>query len=247
MKRLALALLCAVALPTVAQAQTAPPVTIAPGNTLLTVSADGRSLRTPDLAVFNAGVASSGKTAGEALRSNAADMNRVIAALMRAGIADRDIQTSNLSLNPVYAPQVQRPDGQYEQPQQRIIGYQANNSVTVRQRNLAEFGRVIDTLVEAGANQVNGPSFQMDDPDAASDEARLAAMKKARARAELYARAAGLRVGRILSISESGGYNPGPPVMFARMAADSAPAPSPVAAGEIQLNANVTVLFELMP
>ena len=247
MKRLALALLCAVALPTVAQAQTAPPVTIAPGNTLLTVSADGRSLRTPDLAVFNAGVASSGKTAGEALRSNAADMNRVIAALKRAGIADRDIQTSNLSLNPVYAPQVQRPDGQYEQPQQRIIGYQANNSVTVRQRNLAEFGRVIDTLVEAGANQVNGPSFQMDDPDAASDEARLAAMKKARARAELYARAAGLRVGRILSISESGGYNPGPPVMFARLAADSAPAPSPVAAGEIQLNANVTVLFELMP
>ena len=247
MKRLALALLCAVALPTVAQAQTAPPVTIAPGNTLLTVSADGRSLRTPDLAVFNAGVASSGKTAGEALRSNAADMNRVIAALMRAGIADRDIQTSNLSLNPVYAPQVQRPDGQYEQPQQRIIGYQANNSVTVRQRNLAEFGRVIDTLVEAGANQVNGPSFQMDDPDAASDEARLAAMKKARARAELYARAAGLRVGRILSISESGGYNPGPPVMFARMAADSSAAPSPVAAGEIQLNANVTVLFELMP
>ena len=247
MKRLALALLCAVALPTVAQAQTAPPVTIAPGNTLLTVSADGRSLRTPDLAVFNAGVASSGKTAGEALRSNAADMNRVIAELKRAGIADRDIQTSNLSLNPVYAPQVQRPDGQYEQPQQRIIGYQANNSVTVRQRNLAEFGRVIDTLVEAGANQVNGPSFQMDDPDAASDEARLAAMKKARARAELYARAAGLRVGRILSISESGGYNPGPPVMFARMAADSSAAPSPVAAGEIQLNANVTVLFELMP
>ena len=251
MKRYALALLCAIALPafalpTVAQAQAAPPVTIAPGNTLLTVSADGRSLRTPDLAVFSAGVASSGKTAGEALRSNAADMNRVIAALKRAGIADRDIQTSNLSLNPIYAPPQQRPDGQYVQPEQKIIGYQANNSVTVRQRNLAEFGRVIDTLVEARANQVNGPSFQMDDPDAASDEARLAAIKKARARAELYARAAGLRVGRILSISETGGYNPGPPVVFARMAAESAGAPSPVAAGEIQLNANVTVLFELM-
>ena len=247
MKLFALALLCAIALPPVAQAQAAPPVTIAPGNTLLTVSADGRSLRTPDLAVFNAGVASSGKTAGAALRTNAADMNRVIAALKRAGIADRDIQTSNLSLNPVYAPQVQRPDGQYEQPEQRIIGYQANNAVTIRQRNLAEFGRVIDTLVEAGANQVNGPSFQMDEPDAATDEARLAAMKKARARAELYAKAAGLRVGRILSISESGGYNPGPPVLFARLAADSAAAPSPVAAGEIQLNANVTALFELMP
>lgn len=239
-------LMCAIALPTPAMAQATAPMTIAPGNTLLTVSADGRSVRTPDLAVFTAGVASSGKTAGEALRSNAADMNRVIAALKKAGIADRDIQTSNLSLNPVFAPQVQRPDGSYEQPEQRIIGYQVNNSVTVRQRKLGEFGRVIDTLVEAGANQVSGPSFQMDDPDAASDEARLAAMKKARARAELYARAAGLRVGRILSISETGGYN-GPPVVFSRMRGESAAASSPVAAGEIQLNANVTVLFELMP
>ena len=246
MKRFALALLCAVALPSAAHSQAAPPVTIAPGNTLLTVSADGRSLRTPDLAVFSAGVTSSGKTAGEALRSNAADMNRVVAALKRAGIADRDIQTSNLSLNPVYAPATRGPNGEYEQPEQRIVGYQVNNTVTVRQRKLDAFGQVIDTLVEAGANQVNGPSFQMDEPDAASDEARLAAMKKARARAELYARAAGLRVVRILSISESGGYNPGPPVIYARMAADSAQS-SPVAAGEIQLNANVTVLFELAP
>ena len=247
MKRFALALLCAIALPVAAQAQATPPVTIAPGNTLLTVSADGRSVRTPDLAVFSAGVTSQAKTAGAALSANAADMNRVVAALKRAGIADRDIQTSNLSLNPVYAPPIRRPDGQYEQGEQRIIGYNVNNTVTVRQRKLAEFGRVIDTLVEAGANQVNGPSFQMDEPDAATDEARLAAMKKARARAELYARAAGLRVVRILSISESGGYVPGPPVVFARMAADSAAAPSPVAAGEIQLNANVTVMFELAP
>ena len=251
MKRFAMtllsAMLCATVLPAAAMAQATSPMTIAPGNTLLTVSADGRSVRTPDLAVFTAGVTSAGKTAGEALRSNAADMNRVIAALKKAGIADRDIQTSNLSLNPVYAQPVRLPDGSYEQGEQKIIGYTVNNAVTVRQRKLGEFGRVIDTLVEAGANQVNGPSFQMDDPDAASDEARLAAMKKARARAELYARAAGLRVGRILSISETGGYTPGPPVVFARMAADSAAAPSPVAAGEIQLNANVTVLFELMP
>ena len=222
-------------------------MTIASGNTLLTVSADGRSVRTPDLAVFTAGVTSQAKTAGAALSANAADMNRVVAALKKAGIADRDIQTSNLSLNPIYAPPIQRPDGQYEQQEQRIIGYNATNTVTVRQRKLSEFGRVIDTLVEAGANQVNGPSFQMDEPDAATDEARLAAMKKARARAELYAKAAGLRVVRILSISESGGSNPGPPGVFARMAADSEAAPSPVAAGEIQLNANVTVMFELAP
>lgn len=249
MKRFVLALLCAAALPsTAALAQNQPPpVTVAPGNTLLTVNAEGRSLRSPDLAVFSAGVTSQARTAAAALAANAADMNRVVAALKRAGIADRDIQTSNLSLNPVYAPPIQRLDGQYDQPEQRIVGYQANNTVTVRQRKLDEFGRVIDTLVEAGANQVNGPSFQMDDPDAASDEARLAAMKKARARAELYARAAGLRVVRILSIGESGGYNPGPPVIYARMAADSAQASSPVAPGEIQLNANVTVMFELAP
>ena len=248
MKRFVLALLCAAALPsTAALAQQSPSVTIAPGNTLLTVSADGRSVRTPDLAVFTAGVTSQAKTAGAALSANAADMNRVVAALKKAGIADRDIQTSNLSLNPIYAPPIQRPDGQYEQQEQRIIGYNATNTVTVRQRKLSEFGRVIDTLVEAGANQVNGPSFQMDEPDAATDEARLEAMKKARARAELYAKAAGLRVVRILSISESGGYNPGPPVVFARMAADSEAAPSPVAAGEIQLTATVTVMFELAP
>ena len=76
----------------------------------------------------------------------------------------------------------------------RIIGYQVSNQVTVRQRNLAQFGRMIDTLVSAGANQVNGPSFQMDEPDAALDEARVEAMKKARARAKLYASAAGLQV-----------------------------------------------------
>lgn len=219
---------------------------VAAGNTLLTVSAEGRSNRKPDLALFSAGVTSMGKTAGEALSANSADMNRVIAALKRAGIADRDIQTSNLSLNPVYQPQVQRPDGRIEPEQPRIIGYQVSNTVNVRQRNLAEFGRVIDTLVAAGANQVNGPSFQMDDPDAATDEARVAAMTKARARANLYARAAGLRVVRILSISESGGYSPPVPVMYARAAMAEA-APTPVAAGEVSLAANVTVLFELAP
>ena len=135
MKRFVLALLCAAALPsTAALAQQSPPVTIAPGNTLLTVSADGRSVRTPDLAVFTAGVTSQAKTAGAALSANAADMNRVVSALKKAGIADRDIQTSNLSLNPVYAPPVRQPDGQYEQGEQKIIGYNVNNTVTVRQR-----------------------------------------------------------------------------------------------------------------
>ena len=239
----------ALAVPAVASAHdvSSGPV-VAAGNAVLTVSAEGRSTRKPDLAVFTAGVTSSGKTAGEALSANAADMTRVIAALKRAGIADKDIQTSNLSLNPVYADMSRQPASPLEQQVPQIIGYQVSNQVTVRQRNLADFGRTIDTLVSSGANQVNGPSFSMDEPDGALDEARVEAMKKARERAKLYANAAGLKVVRILSISESGGYAPQPPVLYARAAmADMGGASTPVAAGEVAMQASVTVLFELAP
>ncbi len=240
--------LASLAVPAMAGAHEAGPApAMAAGNTLLTVSAEGRSARKPDLALFTAGVTSTGKTAGEALAANSADMNRVIAALKRGGIADKDIQTSNLSLNPVYAPQRPRPDGTMEPEQPLIVGYQVSNTVNVRQRKLGEFGRVIDTLVSAGANQVGGPGFQIDNPDEALDEARVAAMKKARERADLYARAAGLKVLRILSISEAGGYAPQPQMMNTRaMAADAGGAP-PVAAGEVSLSASVTVQFELAP
>lgn len=229
-----------------ALAQVAPVPTLAPTSTLLSVNAEGRVTRTPDLAVFNAGVTSQGETAGAALAANSADMSRVIAALKRAGIADRDIQTSNLSLNPVYQQQRNLPDGTITPAQPRIVGYQANNTVNVRQRKLSDFGKVIDTLVAAGANQVNGPNFEMDAPDPALDEARTAAMRKARARADLYARAAGLRVVRIVSISESGGWSPPRPVMYRATAMEAAPAP-PVQAGELQLDVNVSVQFELAP
>ena len=261
MKRLLPLVLFAAALPLPAAAQVAGPLPpIASGNTLLTVTAEGRSLRAPDLAVFTAGVTTQGRTAGDALGENSRAMTRVIAALKAAGIAERDIQTSNLSINPIYSdpnrdammaarvngtPYIPPPP---EQQLQKIVGYTVNNNVSVRQRRLGDYGKVIDTLVSAGANQVNGPSFQMDDADPALDEARVAAMKKARDRAELYARAAGLRVQRVVSISESGGYY-APPPMFARgesMAA-SAPPPAPVQPGELQMTANVTVLYELTP
>ena len=264
MKRYALALLACALAPAAALAQPIqPPITIQPGNTLLTVSAEGRSLRQPELAVFSAGVTTQGKTANQALAENSRAMARVIAELKSAGIAERDIQTSNLSINPIYsnperdAMMAARMSGQPyvapapEERLQKIIGYTVNNQVSVRQRRLGDYGKVIDTLVEAGANQVNGPMFQMDDADPALDEARMAAMKKARERAELYARATGLRVLRVLSISESGGYYGPPPVVFARAMAESGgpppPPPAPVQAGELQLTANVTVLYELTP
>ena len=234
----------AAAAPILAQVQPTPPVA---ATTLLSLNAEGRSVRQPDLAVFSAGVTSQGKTAAAALAANSADMNRVIAALKKAGIADRDIQTSNLSLNPLYAPQVVGPDGRVQNPEPRIIGYQVNNQVTVRQRKLADFGKVLDTLVSAGANQVNGPSFELDNSEAAMDEARSAAMAKARQRAELYARAAGLKVRRIVSISEGGGYNPQPMPMLYAKAAMAEAGPTPVAPGEVGLTATVAVQFELAP
>lgn len=230
-----------------ALAQTQSPIAaIAPSSTLLSINAEARSARRPDLAVFSAGVTSQGKTAAAALASNSADMNRVIAALKAAGIADKDIQTSGLNLNPLYAQPVVGPNGQVESQEPRIIGYQVTNQVNVRQRNLAQFGKVLDTLVAAGANQINGPSFELENSDSAMDEARTAAMAKARQRAELYAKAAGLKVKRIVSISEGGGYSPPMPVVYAKMAMAEA-APTPVAPGEVGLVANVAVQFELAP
>jgi uncharacterized protein YggE len=226
-------------------AQSAPVPAIEAGHTLLTVTAQGSSTREPDLASYTAGVTTQGATASEALSANSAQMTKVIAALKRAGIADKDVQTSNLSVSPVYANPKRLPDGNYEDGPQRIVGYQANNSVSVRQRKLADIGKVIDALVSAGANQVNGPNFQLSQPESAMDEARVEAMKSARTRADLYAKASGLRVSRIVSISESGGYSP-QPVMYVRKQAMVAAAP-PVAAGELEMNVNVTVQFELTP
>lgn len=241
-----------------AAAQQLPIPTIADGHTLLTISAEGSVSSAPDMATFNAGVTTQGATAREALAENSAKMTAVIAALKSAGIADRDIQTSNLSINPVYsdpdrdAAVAARASGCVSLPPpeeriRRIIGYSVTNNVTVRQRDIANYGRVIDTLAEAGANEVNGPGFALDSPDGALDEARLAAMHTARQRAELYAQAAGLRIVQVVSITESGGYYR-PQAMMARSAMAEAAAPSPpVQAGELELNAQVTVLYELAP
>lgn len=218
---------------------------IAASSALLTVSADGRSNRVPDLAVFSAGVTTQGQTAGEAMRANAAAMTRVIAALKKAGVAEKDIQTSSIQLNPVYGQPVVGPNGQVAQ-EPRIVGYQATNMVSIKARDIKNFGKVLDALVASGANQISGPSFQMADPTAAMDEARVDAIKAARGRADLYAKAAGLRVVRVVSISE-GGYSP-PQPKYAMMEARTADAAStPIQAGEVEAQVSVTVQFELAP
>ncbi len=229
---------------------------------LLNVTAEGRSDRTPDLASFNAGVVAQGKAASDAMAANSRKMEAVIAALRRSGVAERDIQTSALSLQPQYyhPPRdrpVRRPDGSVSEPADpgppRIVGYEARNSVTVRVRRLAELGRVIDTLVAAGANQVDGPYFSLDRPDAAADEARADAIRKARHRAELYAREAGFRSARILTISEGGGYYPvareivvtGQIGGGAMSPAPPPPPPAPVQPGELSIGVSLSVQFAL--
>ena len=239
-----------------------PDMAIAPGQSLLTVSGEGRSYKEPDMAVFTAGVTSQGRTAAEALASNARSMEQVIAALKRAGIAERDIQTSNLSINPVYrdpnreAAMAARAGQPYVAPAPEdqiptIIGYQANNSVSVRQRKLGDYGKVIDTLAAAGANQINGPNFQLDEPGPALDEARKQAVAEARDRAQLYANALGLRIVRVVSLNESGGYYAPQPRMFGESAMRAPPAPPPppsaVLPGEMQMTASVTIQYELAP
>ncbi len=224
----------AFAAPAAAQAQVAPAVQAISG-TRLDVSATGEVSRVPDVAVISAGVVTRSASATGAITENAARMERVRAALKRAGIADRDIQTSNISLNPEYRYQENMP------PQ--LTGYTASNQVNVRFRDIRNTGRILDALVAEGANQINGPSLTIDKPEAALDEARVKAVAAGRARAELYARALGMRVVRLLSVSEGGGYSVPPPMPMMRAQADSAA--TKIDPGEQQLQVTLAMSFEL--
>jgi uncharacterized protein YggE len=231
----------AIAAPSAVAAQQAVPTTVEPlvpaAGTVLDISAEGKATRVADLATIRAGVVTQGASAGAALGDNAARMARVLAALKRAGIAARDIATADVSLNPQY----RYTDGQPP----AITGYQATNSVSVKFRDVAKAGPILDALVTQGANQIDGPHLSVAEPDAALDEARGDALKRARARADLYARAAGMRVARIISINETGqdAGGPNPPVLYARaMAADSRTAIQP---GEKDISVTLAVRFLL--
>ncbi len=223
------------ALPSAASAQTAAKT---PAETLLTISATGQSARAPDIATISAGVLTQASDARTAMQQNANNMTRVIAALKQAGISERDIQTANINLSPQFR------YGDNKPPQ--LTGYQASNTVNVKLRKLDKSGDVLDALVSQGANQINGPQFGLDKPEAAEDEARIAAIKDARARANLYADATGLRVKRIVSISEGGqGYQPPYPMPMMHKSAEAADVSTPVSPGELRTLVSITVTFEL--
>jgi uncharacterized protein len=232
------AVLAASALPLAPAFAQTQPNTIILNGTRLDVVTTGEVSRIPDIARITAGVVTVAPTATAALAQNATQMASVRAALKRAGIADRDIQTSSINLYPDY-----RHDAQGSNPQ--IIGYRASNEVSVRFRDIAATGKILDALVAQGANQINGPMLSIDKPEAALDEARTQALANARARADLYARALGKRVGRILSISEAGA-NYAPPVVMMRQANRGAVADSTsVDPGEQSVGVSLSVSFEL--
>src|SRR5687767_9639837 len=221
-----------------AAAQTLPLPAPVINGTRLDVVATGEVTRVPDIARVTAGVITTATTATAALEQNARQMASVRQALRQAGIPDRDIQTSAISLYPDY-----RQDERGMNPQ--LIGYRASNEVSVRFRDIAATGKILDALVAQGANQINGPMLTIDKPELALDEARLAALVTARARAEIYARQLGKRVGRILSVSESGGNYPFPQPMIGRAAAMQDSAFSKIDPGEQAVAVTLAVSFEL--
>ena len=205
--------------------------------TRLDVTATGEVSRVPDIAIISAGVMTRAATASAALQQNATRMERVRAALKRAGIADRDIQTSNISLNPEY---------NYQNNQApKLTGYTASNQVNVRFRDIANTGRILDALVAEGANQISGPTLTIDKPEAALDEARVKAVAAGRARADVYARSLGMRVVRLLSVSEGARYSVPRPIAVMRAEAGGAVADSKIDPGEQQVQITLEMSFEL--
>jgi uncharacterized protein YggE len=222
-----------------AQAQTAPAY-VASDGTLLSVSAQAEARRTPNIATLSTGVVTQAADANAAMRANAEQMSKVVAAIKAAGIADRDVQTGGVNLNPQYRYAENQPP--------TITGYQASNNVNIVVRDLSKLGKILDALVSTGANQINGPSFDIDDKekDVAYDEARRSAIEKAQARAEMYAKTLGMKVRRIVSVSEGGRFGPPMPMpMMAMGRMEKASADTPIAPGENALSMTLDVVFEL--
>lgn len=228
--------LAAAATATAARAQAPMAPVSGTDGTLLTIAASADARRVPDIATLSAGVITQAADAQAAMRDNAVQMERVMSALREAGITGRDIRTTGVNLHPQYR--------HAEDSAPTITGYQAGNTVEVTVRDIAGIGPTMDALVASGANHVNGPSFSIDKPGEARDEARREALEDARTRARMYAGALGLQVRRIVSISEAGPGGPVRPLGMARMEM-AASADTSISPGENVVSANLEIVFEL--
>lgn len=211
-----------------------PMATLADTAGTITVTGSATLNVVPDMATISMGVTTTGDTAVAAMAANNDAVSAVIARLIAAKVADRDMQTSNLSVNPNWVTNAAGTG-------QEVKGYVASNMLTVRIKALDATGAVLDAAITEGANTLNGLSFGLAEPRPVEDQARKAAVADALARARLLAEAAGQKLGAVVSIAESAGGIP-PMPMFSKSAADMA---VPVAAGEVGISASVTIVWQL--
>jgi uncharacterized protein YggE len=207
------------------------------------MSGEGTVSAAPDLAVLASGVVSTAPTAREALDANTSAMTKLIASFKTAGIEDKDIATSGFTVQPRYV-YAQRNDGVQEPP--KITGYEVRNTVTVKVRDLSKLGGVLDTAVTEGSNQIDSLSFDIAEKDALLNEARKKAFADARAKAELYAETAGVKLGRLRELSEQVLNHYPPPRPMMRMEA-AAKADVPIERGEQELRIQVNATWEIAP
>jgi uncharacterized protein YggE len=210
-----------------------PPVPAHAAEKLITVTGQATISVAPDTAVIRIGVSSQGKTAREASEANAKRMIAVLAAIKDNGIAERDIQTSRLSLQPQYDPN--------KGGTANLLGFLVTNQLTVRIRDIGQLPAILDRAISAGANEMSGIEFVVSEQSKLLDQARDDAIADARRKAELYAKAAGAKLGRVVAISEEG--TPSPPHPMQTMRAGAVP----VVPGEQMLRATVTVSYEMAP
>lgn len=181
-------------------------IPLRPGEALLRVKADGEARTRPDLMEITAGVVTTGETARAALAANTVLADRLIAAVRANGIEARDVQTSDLSVSPRFDRADEASADREDRPP-RILGYVARNQLSLRLRDLARAPEVVNSLFEAGANEVRGPSFGLTNAAPAEASARQAAVVAAQAEALAYAEAFGMRIARVLRVSQRGAFD----------------------------------------
>lgn len=206
------------------------------GGAILTMSGTGSVAIRPDMATVSIGVEVTGPTADRALRANSAQMNKVLEVLRGFGLEEADIRTQNLGLNPRFR---SRQNNNNEALQ--IIGFVVSNTLNVRVRDLPKLGAILDGVVQSGANRIFSIRFDVSDPNVALDRARAAAVVDARHKAEIYAQAAGVAIGPLLSLSEGGGAVPQYRERASALAMDAVP----VAEAEVEISATVVLRFAI--
>jgi hypothetical protein len=206
----------------------------------ITMEGRGTVSVAPDMAVITTNVVTTAETAAEALAENSASITKVIDAIKGAGIEAKDIQTRGFGIYPRYE---RITDGSNRQP--NIIGYEIRNGVEVNVRDLAKLGGLLTLVVESGANSVDGIRFEVSDPQEKLDEARKKAVEAARHKAEIFASAAGVELGSIMTITETGTQMPRPLMMRAEGMMMAKADAVPIEAGEETIGANVTIRWSL--